>query len=104
MSPAQMKNGKVSRMKLLVPSKVFCAAAIKGATPLISKNINEPSSIAKDPLAGSSLSLAEIVLGTQIYRWFNFPIERPTLPHLRAWYDRLCERPGFKTHIAVPIT
>ena len=42
-----MKNGRVSRMKLLVPSKVFCAAAINGATPLIRRNISEPSSIAK---------------------------------------------------------
>jgi glutathione S-transferase len=55
-------------------------------------------------LAGAALSLAEIVLGTQIYRWFTFPIERPALPKLHAWYDRLRERPGFKTHTEVPIT
>lgn len=55
-------------------------------------------------LAGDSLSLAEIVLGTQIYRWFAFPIERPQLNNLRAWYDRMSQRPGFKTHIETPIT
>jgi glutathione S-transferase len=55
-------------------------------------------------LAGPELSLAEIVLGTQIYRWFAFPIERPTLDNLRAWYDRLRQRSGFKTHIETPIT
>jgi glutathione S-transferase len=55
-------------------------------------------------LAGSELSLAEIVLGTQIYRWFTFPIERPELANLRAWYDRLRQRPGFKEHIEIPIT
>ncbi|MBV9863059.1 MAG: glutathione S-transferase family protein [Alphaproteobacteria bacterium] len=55
-------------------------------------------------LAGSELTLAEIVLGTQIYRWFTFAIERPSLTHLRAWYDRLRQRPGFKTHIEIPIT
>ncbi|HEX3952276.1 MAG TPA: glutathione S-transferase family protein [Stellaceae bacterium] len=55
-------------------------------------------------LGGSELTLAEIVLGTQIYRWFAFPIERPELPNLRAWYDRFCHRPGFKTHIEVAIT
>src|SRR5712692_8330695 len=55
-------------------------------------------------LAGPELSLAEIVLGTQIYRWFTFPIERPAMPKLRAWYDRIRERPGFKTHIELPIT
>ena len=55
-------------------------------------------------LAGPELSLAEIVLGTQIYRWFAFPIERPALDNLRAWYDRLRQRPGFKAHIEQPIT
>jgi len=55
-------------------------------------------------LAGAELSLAEIVLGTQIYRWFAFPIERPPLDNLRALYDRLSRRPGFRTHIETPIT
>ena len=55
-------------------------------------------------LAGSELSLAEIVLGTQIYRWFAFPIERPELGNLRTWYDRVRQRPGFKSHIEQPIT
>jgi glutathione S-transferase len=49
-------------------------------------------------------AVAEIVLGTQIYRWFTFPIERPELPKLRGWYDRMRERPGFKQHIEVAIT
>jgi glutathione S-transferase len=55
-------------------------------------------------LGGTSLSLAEIVLGTQIYRWFTFPIERPELQNLRAWYERFCDRPGFKKTIVMPIT
>jgi glutathione S-transferase len=55
-------------------------------------------------LAGDHLSLAEITLGTLIYRWFNFAIERPELPHLHALYERLQQRPGFKEHIEIPIT
>jgi glutathione S-transferase len=55
-------------------------------------------------LAGSEFSLAEIVLGTLVYRWHAFPIERPALTNLRAWYDRLRERPGFKKYIEIPIT
>jgi glutathione S-transferase len=54
-------------------------------------------------LGGATLSLAEIVLGTLAYRWHAFPIERPPLKRLRAWYERMRERPGFKTHIEVPI-
>ena len=55
-------------------------------------------------LGGSELTLAEIVLGTLVYRWHAFPIERPALKNLRAWYDRMRERPAFKTHIEIPIT
>ena len=55
-------------------------------------------------LAGGALSLAEIVLGTLVYRWHAFPIERPALSRLKAWYERMRERPGFKTHIEIPIT
>ncbi len=55
-------------------------------------------------LAGPEMSLAEIVLGSLVYRWHAFPIERPPLPKLKAWYDRMRERPAFKTHIEIPIT
>ena len=55
-------------------------------------------------LAGSELTLAEIALGTMVYRWHAFPIERPPLRNLKAWYERMRERPGFKTHIEIPIT
>src|SRR5258708_33364633 len=55
-------------------------------------------------LGGQTLSLAEVVLGTHIYRWYNFAIERPSLPHLKAWYERFCDRPAFKAHIVMPMT
>jgi glutathione S-transferase len=55
-------------------------------------------------LAGNELTLAEIVMGTLVYRWHAFPIERPPLPRLKSWYDRMRKRPAFKTHIEIPIT
>jgi glutathione S-transferase len=55
-------------------------------------------------LAGSELTLAEITLGTLVYRWHVFPIERPELKNLRAWYERMRERPAFRTHIEIPIS
>ena len=55
-------------------------------------------------LAGQELSLAEITLGTLVYRWHAFSIERPLLKNVKAWYERLRERPAFKTHIEIPIT
>ena len=55
-------------------------------------------------LAGAEFSLAEIVMGTLVYRWHAFPIERPPLPRLKAWYDRMRQRSAFHTHIEIPIT
>jgi glutathione S-transferase len=54
-------------------------------------------------VAGDCLTLADIAMGNSAYRWFAFPITRPDLPALRAWYDRIAERPGFQTHIAKPL-
>lgn len=55
-------------------------------------------------LAGAELSLAEIALGTLVHRWHAFAIERPPLKHLKSWHERMRERPGFATHIEIPIT
>jgi glutathione S-transferase len=55
-------------------------------------------------LAGGNLTLAEITMGTLVYRWHAFSIERPSLKHLRAWYERMRERPAFQKHIEIPIT
>ena len=37
-----------------------------------------------------------------LYRWYEMPIERPELAHLRAWYDRLRERPAYRRSVCVP--
>ncbi len=55
----------------------------------------------RDYVAGA-FSLADIVLGPYLHRWFALPIERAPMPNLEAWYARLRERhPGFATHVAV---
>ena len=54
-------------------------------------------------LAGDGLSLADIVLGNSIRRWYAFDFERPDLPNLAAWYKRLSARPGFQNHLMGPV-
>lgn len=51
-------------------------------------------------LAGSGLSLADICIGIRAHRWHLFPIERPRLPRLKAWCERLNEFAGFRQHVA----
>ena len=55
-------------------------------------------------VAGENLSLGDIPLGVWAYRWFNLPIERPRLPNLENWYERLKERKPYQTHIMIPMT
>ena len=47
-------------------------------------------------IAGANFTLADIPWGVHAHRWFNMGFDRPTLPNLRAWYDRLCERPAYQ--------
>ncbi len=53
-------------------------------------------------VAGETLSLADIAVGTHLYRWFELEIARPALPRLEAWYERLTVRPTYREHVMVP--
>jgi glutathione S-transferase len=57
-----------------------------------------------DYLAGADFSIGDIPVAIQARRWFGFPIERPDLPRLKAWYDRVAVRPGFAKHVGGPMT
>jgi len=50
-------------------------------------------------VAGAQLTVGDIAFGNAIHRWYRYPIERPALPNLRAWYGRLCERPAYRMNI-----
>lgn len=53
-------------------------------------------------LAGDFFTMGDIPAGTQLYRYFTLEIERPSLPHVEAWYERLKERPAYREHVMVP--
>lgn len=49
-------------------------------------------------VAGAQFTLADVVIGLSTHRWRAAPIERPELPAVEAYYQRLCGRSGFITH------
>jgi glutathione S-transferase len=53
-------------------------------------------------LTGDRLSLADIPIGTSLYRYFELDLNRPDLPNVAAWYRRLQQRPAYRTHVMVP--
>lgn len=48
--------------------------------------------------AGARFTLADVVLGLSVNRWMLTPIERPHMPAVLDYYERLGERPGFRAH------
>jgi glutathione S-transferase len=47
-------------------------------------------------ITGAQFTLADIPMGLSIHRWKSIPGERPQLPNVEHYYDRLCERLGFR--------
>jgi glutathione S-transferase len=55
-------------------------------------------------VGGDHLTVADIPVGCATYRWYALPVEHADLPNLRAWYDRLTQRPAFVEHVMLPLT
>jgi glutathione S-transferase len=55
-------------------------------------------------VAGEGLGVGDLALGPVVYRWLNIEIERPDLPNLERWHDRLTERPAYRKTVMVPFT
>jgi glutathione S-transferase len=58
----------------------------------------------RDYAAGKSLTMGDIPIGCAVNRWYALPIERPKMAALEAYYQRLQQRPSFKTHVMIPLT
>lgn len=63
------------------------------------------NALAQSPwLSGETFGLGDMPMGVYAHTFFTLDIERPTLPHLRGWYDRLCERPAYIETVMIPLT
>lgn len=54
-----------------------------------------------DYVAGESFSLADVVVGHLMFRYFDIDIPRNAPPQVQAYYDRLIMRPAFREHVMV---
>lgn len=49
-------------------------------------------------ICGAQFSLADIPIGLSIQRWRSMPAEKPRLNFVDQYYERLCERTGFRQY------
>ena len=54
-------------------------------------------------VAGDEFTMGDIPLGPQLFRWYQLVDDAPDMPHLKAWYERLTERPAYRTHCMNPL-
>jgi len=50
---------------------------------------------------GETLTIADVAVGTLMYRYFNLALQRPKLANVEAWYSRLTQRPAYQAHVMV---
>jgi glutathione S-transferase len=80
------------------PDKI--AASVKATTETL--RILDTHLEGRDFVAGDSLTVGDVALGSTIYRYLTLDIDRPNLPNLQAWHDRLTGRPAYREHVMVP--
>ena len=55
-------------------------------------------------VAGDTLTMGDIPLGCVCWRYFQLPIERPELPNVAVYAERLRDRPAYRQHVMLPLT
>ena len=58
----------------------------------------------RDYLLGDRLTAADIPVGAAAYRWYGLDLERPDLPNVRAWYQRLAGRTAYRSQVMLPLS
>jgi glutathione S-transferase len=55
-------------------------------------------------VTGDAFTMGDIPVGCEVQRWMRCPIERPKLPNVEAWFERLRERPAFRKNVDIPLS
>jgi glutathione S-transferase len=67
-------------------------------------DVLEKSLQGKAYVAGERFTMGDIPVGCEVQRWMRVPIERPRLPNVEAWFERLRARPAFLKMVDIPLS
>ena len=97
-------SGEVMRATVRTPREDWDPARIeKGAAALGAMWQRFEDGFGDGDYVAGDFSIGDIPPGVLVQRWFAFEIERPELPKVRAWYQRLCSRPPYRTHVTTKL-
>ena len=55
-------------------------------------------------MAGDNLTIGDIPMGAFVHRWYKLPVERPAMPHLDAYFERLQSRAAYREAVMIPLS
>ena len=67
--------------------------------PVLEQNL-----ASKKYVTGAAFTMGDIPIGCEVQRWMRVPIERPKFPNVEAWFERLRERPAYRTFVDIPLS
>jgi len=62
------------------------------------------AALADQMYVAGTYSMGDIPIGCEAQRWMRLPMERPRLPNLEAWFERLCARPAFRKNVDISLS
>jgi glutathione S-transferase len=67
-------------------------------------NVLEKALAGRKFVGGDQFSMGDIPLGCELQRYMRVPIERPSLPNIDAYFERLRQRPAYVKHVDIPLS
>lgn len=55
-------------------------------------------------VGGDVFTMGDVPAGACVWRYLALDIDRPDLPNLNGWYERLRERPAYTAHVCLPLS
>jgi glutathione S-transferase len=55
-------------------------------------------------ICGAQFTMADIVLGCAVHRWFGLPLARTARPNVERWYAQVIARPASDGVLTLPLT
>ena len=62
------------------------------------------AALANRHYVAGTFSMGDIPIGCEVQRWMRLPMERPKMPNVEAWFERLCARPAYKRIVDIPLS
>lgn len=85
------------------PSRARDTAAVEAAA----RRVGQKLEILNRQLSGRAFivgeqpTIADVAVGTLMYRYYNLAIPRPSLSNVEGWYERLMSRPAYRQHVMI---